>query len=261
MAWMALGGTDKQIPANLLSIVATTPVLGTRRGHATEGSPNMLDLAQQLCEFVLPANPNSGRPTLDNLLFKYGTLDLSRDVTYLIGTNGDAENWMRLCSLNNRQVVRALTPWVTSWSLVTDPGKMAISPINLYWGDAYPATAQVLDHRGHVVTGLTKDNLFPMCVLRPTDPNDAALADAFLAANPINGSTIPYCPTQILKDQLKYDTPSTGIVYTDAIDWAVRGAINAGLGVFLYVDGISKGTIVPKPAYNQCEQLGAWGTH
>jgi mono/diheme cytochrome c family protein len=266
MAWMALGGTDKQIPKNLLSIVATTPVLGQRRGRAPQGSPNMLDLAQQLCEDVLPASPNVSRATLDNLIFRYGTLDLSRDVTDLIGKNGDAENWLRLCSLNNRQVVRALAPWVTSWSLVSDPGKLAVTAINLYWGDNYPATAPVLDYRGRVTTGLAADNLYPMCVLRPSDPTEASLADAFLAANPINGSMIPYCPTQILKDQLQTSMVQSGglsssIVYTDAVDWAVRGAINAGLGVFLYVDGISKGTIIPKPAYNQCNQLTSTGTN
>jgi hypothetical protein len=110
--------------------------------------------------------------------------------------------------------------------------------------------------------------------VRPTDPTQAGYADTFRNANPVGGpagNLIPYCPSELFatgpngagmvtqKWQLAYtyDPSMGGNVYTDANDWATRGAINAGLAVFLYVDGLSKGTIVPKPPYNQCERIGS----
>ncbi len=256
MAWMALGGTEKQIPRNLLTIVATTPVLGAQRGTVNTASPNMLELAQELCTHVLPADTAITVPDLSTLFYRHGTLDMTGAITDIIDTNGDAENWLKICSLNNRQVVRVVTPAsFGSWAKVSKPSDLTIERLSLYWGDAYPSTAPVLDQNGRVVTGLTPDNLFPVCVQRPTDPNEASMADAFLNANPLNGNILPYCPTAVLSAPLKTTQTGTGLVFTDAVDWGLRGAINAGLAVFLYVDGISKGTIVPKPAYDQCEKL------
>jgi hypothetical protein len=42
---------------------------------------------------------------------------------------------------------------------------------------------------------------------------------------------------------------------TAVSQWALRGAINAGLAVFLYLDSITRGGATPQPAYDQCEQL------
>jgi hypothetical protein len=50
------------------------------------------------------------------------------------------------------------------------------------------------------------------------------------------------------------DIPGRRIL-TDAKRWALRGAVNAALSVFLYLDAIEHGTVTPKPPYNQCEQL------
>jgi hypothetical protein len=41
----------------------------------------------------------------------------------------------------------------------------------------------------------------------------------------------------------------------DADAWATRGAINAGFAVFLYLDGVAKGSIHQIPSYDQCGQL------
>ena len=277
MAWMALGGTDISIPRSLLTIVATSPVLGARRTFVTAGTPNMLQLAVQLCTDILPADTNVEDPVLSDLIYRHGVLDLTEKTTDIIGTNGDAELWLNVCSLHNRPVVRVILPTVNSWKDVTDPSMLSVQRANsLYWGDAYPATAPVMDHRGHVVNGLSASNLFPMCVRKPTDATEAGYADAFMNSHPVGGqggTIVPYCPQELFATALdpstghvgpKYRlvttlTPS-GIVFTDAVNWGIRGAINAGLAVFLYVEGISgisKDTIVPKPAYNQCELLSS----
>jgi sulfur relay (sulfurtransferase) complex TusBCD TusD component (DsrE family) len=41
-----------------------------------------------------------------------------------------------------------------------------------------------------------------------------------------------------------------------AIEWARRGAINAGLSVFLYLDSVMKGAVTIQPSYDHCEELG-----
>jgi hypothetical protein len=275
MAWMALGGTQKQIPPALLTIVATTPVLGAVRGFTTAGTPNMLELAQQLCTHVLPADVNVAEPTLDVLLYRRGLLDLTGSTTDIIGTNGDMELWLQLCGLDNRQIVRAVLPVTGTWTAATRASDLSVQrAVSLYWADGYPASAPVMDQRAHVVNGVNPDNLFPLCLQRPTDPTQAGYADAFRAANPVggpNGNLIPYCPTELFatstsstgvttpKWQLafSYDPIAGQNVYTDANDWAIRGAINAGLAVFLYVDQLSKGTITPKPPYSQCELINS----
>src|SRR5262249_5819713 len=119
--------------------------------------------------------------------------------------------------------------------------------------------APVLNHRGEIVHGVTADNLFPLCIRRPDDPAQLAAATAFLAAQPVQ---VPFCPAALFEgpDRWKLasipdpDVPGRRIL-TDARRWAVRGAINAALSVFLYLEGVERGDINPKPAFNQCDQL------
>jgi mono/diheme cytochrome c family protein len=276
MSWMALGGTQKQIPPQLLTIVATTAVLGQERSFTTPGSPNMLELAQQLCTHVLPADVNVEEPTLDFLLYRRGFLDLTGTTTDVIGKNGDMELWLRLCALDNRPVVRVVLPaGGGKWGPTTAASSLSVQrTLSLFWGDAYPAGAPVMDHHGRVVAGLTPDNLFPLCLRRPSDPTEAGYADAFRTANPVGGSggaPIPYCPDELFATTTNtagevipayrlaysYDPVTHQNVYTDANDWGIRGAINAGLAVFLYVEQLASGATTPKPAYTECELIGA----
>src|SRR5678815_369924 len=60
MAWMALGGTLKRIPQDIIHQVEATKVLGQPRPNlelipgSGEASANMLNLAKGLCAVVLP---------------------------------------------------------------------------------------------------------------------------------------------------------------------------------------------------------------
>ena len=254
LAWMTLGGTQRRLPPALLNIVAATRVFGVGRASnqiSPTGSPNMLKLAKELCLNVLPAVDASYDLAT---LFKDGHLSWG-DQTGLIDLNGDAEMWLRLCSLNNRQIVRV--PFVTKWTSETTP---ALAPQeSLYYADAYPATAPVLDHHGNVVNGVKPDNLFPLCIRKPTDATELKASDDFIAKQPVKP---PYCPTELfanndmwkLSSSPNPDGPALPRVLTDARKWSVRGAVNAALSVFLYLDSIERGTVVPKPAFNLCEK-------
>ena len=302
MAWMALGGTKVQLPPQLLQVVAATQVAGISRSHGTiSASANMLQLARRLCTDVLLSDPpNSYQAPLGKLPGSF-PVDWS-NATGLIGSNGDAEMWTKVCALNNRPVIRVLVPgsgtgstplplnpqaqdWSSYWSGATS---LFVTGTSLYWGTdgasangignpIYPAGSPLMDQRGQISTLdlANAGNLFPMCVQEPPAGSDAhAAADALLqriAGSNTGGNVIPYCPAALFttttnsngnlinKWQLAPFDPSSSmktLTFTDANKWALRGAINAGLAVFLYIDQLSQNG-VPQPLYNQCELLSS----
>jgi mono/diheme cytochrome c family protein len=284
MAWMALGGTSKSIPQGLLTVVASTPVAGERRSSLlTRASPNMLQLVQELCTHVAPKEALPLTPAF----FQRGVTGLDLDQHGLITKNGDADLWLRVCSLNNRPVVRVIGPDGGTWSASSTA---VIAPGLLYFGAGdgtsagvpYPRAAMVMDARGHVAAGIASDNTFPMCVRKPSDAAQAALADQWVTdpdhwvRTPEGPSNqIPYCPMDLFATALgpidnisgqpttvpKWLVPfsqdaSGNITWNGVNRWAIRGAVNAGIAVFLYVDQLSRGLVKPQVLYNQCELLG-----
>jgi mono/diheme cytochrome c family protein len=261
MAWMALGGTRRQLPNALLNIVATTPVLGAQRSGRRinpEGSPNMLKLAQELCTHVLPAHVSTSGSL--NKFLSTGIFDWGEQ-TGLLDGNGDAEMWQRLCSLNNRAVVRV--PFVNEWK--DEMRDLEIDPVHsLYWADAYPVDADVMDHRGRIQKGVRPDNLMPLCLRKPGDPKQALLAERYRTSRPVggaSGASIPYCPESLFEAgdkwrlQSSFDQDTQRFDLADVRRWAIRGAVNAGLAVYLYLDQLERGSITPSPPFNRCEQL------
>src|SRR5262249_15342489 len=111
LAFMALGGTQKNLPLPILDQVSFSPVLGKSRGPQghVQGTGDMLRLGLSLCAQVLPADPGVLSLKLDNYL-KDGRIDWGAQ-TGLIDTNGDAEMWLRLCAMGNRPVVRVIYGW------------------------------------------------------------------------------------------------------------------------------------------------------
>jgi mono/diheme cytochrome c family protein len=278
VAWMALGGTLKHLPGELLNLVSNTRVYGRLRNTGRlppEGTPDMLRLGLSTCLHLLASDVNAPAIALtDNTTSAFTTKRIPWDAfTGLIQENGDAEMWMRLCSLNNRPVVRVFR---VPWTKDTKDEDFRIVGENLYWGDgdasgpSYPANAPVMNHRFKVVTGLNGDNWFPMCVTEPAKGSpEHDLADQFLDAHRMGGAggdKIPYCPAQLFaqnadgsnKFQLAVATePKT--IYLDAEKWAARGAINAGQAVFVYLDQLARGQQTVLPPYDQCEALGSMG--
>jgi mono/diheme cytochrome c family protein len=303
MSWMALGGTKVQLPPQLLQVVAATQVAGTSRANISiSGSANMLQLARQLCANLLLSDPNAQFAALGQLP---GLFPVHWSAsTALIDKNGDAETWMRICTLNNRPIIHVLVPgaggnpklnalppnpqpsdWTSYWSGATG---LFVTGTSLYFGTdgtgagsigapVYPAGSPFMDQRGQVSTAelASSGDLFPMCVREPPAGSDAhAAADALLqrlAENATGGSVIPYCPAALFATgtdangnaiaKWRLSTPkdsNQNLSFPDANSWALRGAINAGLAVFLYVDQLSQ-TGTPHPLYNQCELLSSPG--
>jgi len=115
----------------------------------------------------------------------------------------------------------------------------------------------VMDDRGNLDQGLTADNLFPICVPKPTDPAQLAFATAALQASPVKGNVIPFCPDGFLttSNQLTISNSGGVVDYTDGRKWAARGAINAAMAVFLYLDQIELDPTKRQPLYTQCNLL------
>jgi hypothetical protein len=263
MAWMALGGTSKHLPQDVLNQVSLSPVLGQVRSHvALTGTPDMLRLALDLCEEIAESDIDGTSISMSNLITG-GQMGWSK-FTGLVDTSGDAEMWLRVCNLNNRQFVRALII-SGSWSATTSATGLFSSGSNLYWAtslsgaDWYGANP-VMDHLGNLHTGVTSDNLFPLCVVKPTDPTQLQLATAALAASPVAGkNVIPFCPDGFLTSAHKLTVEGSGIGTTDYVDgvqWAARGAINAALAVFLYLDQMERDPTQRQPLYTQCNLIG-----
>ncbi len=102
----------------------------------------------------------------------------------------------------------------------------------------YPVDAPVGDQHGQVVTGIQPGDTMPWC-LDGFLPAGVSLADlqSFVTEN-----NIPMCPDSW--SRVEDDEASQR--------WINRGAINAGLSVFTYLDKYIKGEI-PHVTYDQCE--------
>jgi mono/diheme cytochrome c family protein len=261
VAWMALGGTLKHLPSQLLDLVSNTPVLGLFRNAKyidPVGTPDMLRLGLELCTDVIASNYDVQNIGLGPFLLT-GRINWSQQ-TPLIDVNGDAELWLKLCGIGNRAIVRVP---VVSWSSATTGSDLNVQGNgSLYWGDAYPANAPVMDQRGRVTNGIAPDNTFPLCIRKPTDATERMSADTFLASHKVNGNSIPYCPDALFPSanpsmyQLQYGVDQDNNPdFIDAKKWAARGAVNAGMAVFLYLDSVERGTTQVLPGYDQCDHL------
>jgi mono/diheme cytochrome c family protein len=225
MAWMALGGTDKTIPQAVLQIVSRTDVAGTRRAQALllDASANMLAAGVAACGFALPLRDTG----VDAAVGSANRYALTAGSTPLIASNGDAELWQRVCSLDNRPVVRAYA--------VADGVWRTGSAANLYKADKYPPGAAIGDHLGKTVKWVeSAENYFPWCIKPPfTQPAPPE-------------PQLPVCPDAVL---------ATDAYATEELeDWARRGAVNAGMAVFLYIDQVARGKFDPR-RYDECEKL------
>jgi hypothetical protein len=135
--------------------------------------------------------------------------------------------------------VRGVTP---DFGDATDPAetprKYVVWPSNLYKRDSYPADAPVMNRKGEKVMGVTAEEPMPWCIVLPDGEILKQRATDWAASK-----GIALCPDAAARMNSE-----------DARVWATRGAINAGLSVFLYLQGIAAGA-PPALRYDQCEQL------
>jgi mono/diheme cytochrome c family protein len=261
MAWMALGGTSKHLPQDVLNQVSDSPVLGTLRPlNSLGGTADMLRLGLDLCSQIATSTQNVQTVSLGDLI-STGRYSWGRQ-SGLVDSNGDADMWMHLCNLGNRPMVRvAFGPDSGGgWSATSNAGKMNITGNQLYWavgpaGENWYGQNPVMDHQGNVVTGVQPGNLLPLCVQIPSSASQKAFADAALAAGKVKGNVIPYCPAGFVDPSHQLQISDQGD-FVDGRKWAARGAVNAALAVFLYLDQIERNPSTRHPLYNECSQIG-----
>ncbi len=274
MAWMGLGGTSVNIPVAILEIVAVTKVLDHQRFlEGSQLSANMLSQAKALC-LGLVGPPFTGKqPTLvpgaGHGYFDGATTGLNNR---LIFENGDAELWMRLCAIANPAPIHVVTPADmdrlalnvqpienSSFDLAID-GASGQAQGTVVPASVYPQGAPIGNEMGTVAptlvtcdtTTIDTCNKWPWCI---DDSNAGPAQKAWFQS-----AQLPVCPAAVKSASHgcmmspPVDPPGAACFGNEAANtWAVRGAINAGFSVFLYVKSI-EGT-GPAPDYNQCELL------
>ena len=185
IAYMALGGTQKHLPTEVLNEVMQTPVFGRIRNHLNlTGTANMLQLGAALCSQIVGASTDFAPLPVGDLA--NGRIHWSEH-TGLIDASGDVDLWLKLCSLNNRPVVHVVAPgttWRKDGELVST-GSLTFDGHSEYWGQAadgkllYPADAPVRDHHGRIHQGITADNPFPICAKSRTIPPSCKMRTPF----------------------------------------------------------------------------------
>ena len=246
LSWMALGGTSKLIPTPILGVVANTLVAGTKRANvAPPTDANMLEQARTLCKYILPApyplGINSQLPfDPSTASFNYASTRL-RNVP-LIGTNGDAEMWKKLCMSGNASPIRAL--YYTEDNMDDKPtGRAGLGSGLIIRREAYPAGFPVGNHLGKIQDQLEPDNEFPWCWM---PGGDLAAAEKYATDHAIDGKPLPRCPANFGGD-------STLLLSEQQLRaWYLRGAANAGMSVYVYLDGLTRLGNKPPPNYNDC---------
>jgi mono/diheme cytochrome c family protein len=252
MAWMALGGTQVVIPSEVLSLVQETPVFGVPRLLAVT-SANMLSTAKGLCASLLgPSGPQQIPPGTPYLDASANLLNI-----HLIRTNGDAELWLRMCTFANPSPVHVLKWYDGKTGQVNVPAATNNGAIDFgqlgfqQFVDpaAYVANGGTVigDENGKTVTLGSADAgppanwpQWPWCI----DMTDMSSVPA----------GYPECPPAVATLVRNCDTQQGCWTEDTANAWAVRGAMNAGFSVFLYVQALEQ-LSSPPPDYTQCEQL------
>jgi hypothetical protein len=267
MAWMALGGTAKHLPQDVLGQVAETPVLGELRStqHLSVGvgTPDMLLIGLTLCEQLVSYDVLGTKLDWSGLV-STGRYDWSA-VSGLVTVNGDAEMWLKLCNLNNRPIVRVPVVPGGSWKADTRLDSLTTDATTLYWATSkkgadgkvedWYGPNPVWDHRANVRMGVTADNYVPLCISKPTDTTQQKYAEDAIAAAKVNGQAVPFCPDGFVTPDHQVQISDSGDRF-EARKWAARGAINAALAVFLYLDDIERHPENRLPLYNECSLLG-----
>lgn len=255
LMFMGLGGTQRTIPTPALQTIRNGSVIGQRRADASSldvSTANMLSVPLALCRATLPGSPTSFLPW-------EGAMDFSRTATYksaLIASNGDYELWKNLCRIDNEPVpLRVIIPDFKTGSIASyRAGITALGGLRL--AASYPPTAKVGNHLGQVQTGIATNNEAPWCMSKPINAVLQTLIEAEWHARAPAGVELPYCPDAFIAD------PSNLLPVTEADEtkqsverWATRGAMNAGMAVFLYLRALSAGDKKPVIPYDRCDLL------
>jgi mono/diheme cytochrome c family protein len=274
MPWMALGGTEVQIPQPILEIVAITSVLGVHRVlNASQLSANMLSQAKSLCITLLGStNYDYHNNGYFDARDGHGYLDAKATFLNesLIASNYDAELWLRLCNQSNPSPIHILRPdpfhpanlqlkvaavYGDDFSLQMDLTSQ-VAPSLPDGSLVYPADQQIGNERGGIQLPSAGPNLWPWCV----DVSGSSTSDQ--QKTWVSSSGFPLCPTAVVAvahncQQYNFPPytypPGSCFGNEEASAWAIHGAINAGMSVYEYVKSIE--STGPVADFNDCEHI------
>jgi mono/diheme cytochrome c family protein len=253
MSWMALGGTQRRIPAAILELVRRTKVFGSLRNgsDSTAASPNMLEAAARFCGQLMPDLDHE-----EDLKFEptKGLLIGGGSQPFIAG--GDHQMWFDLCTYDNPQPVLVLSgkPGTGAWG---DKGLLARRYVKRNTANGRPTMPEdwpVGNQRGETHYTLDADNRAPWCVEKPApDSPDWHKAAVVFAGSweDEHGYEVPWCPSEVLGE--------LGVAYewndVERLRFSTRGAANAGMAVFVYLQAVIQQDLAPRPAFNRCEEL------
>jgi cytochrome c553 len=251
MLFMGLGGTEAAIPEIAVSLVKTSPFYGVAVAAGEAGGANMLEAASGKCARLLASTWRVAQ----------GGLKVTRkEKTFLAGT-GEYELWESVCGFQNEPVVRVLRPTEAINVLFE-----SFSPVLYRSKDdsgawVYPSDHPVGNRLGKMQLGIQPDNFLPWCVI-PTVEHPLDELKQLFASEGVPDSLMPFCPEVLFATafggkeihQLQGLTPSLD---NTAVMSRItrRGAMNAGMAAYYYLDGFTKGTFTPSPAYDECKAV------
>jgi mono/diheme cytochrome c family protein len=275
LLWMALGGTEVNIPVPALKIVQNTGFLGQRRRGANLPSANMLSNAEDICRMTLPAGQLFQVSAEESLASRYQStasgvefdvfsgMDMTSwtpvSDSAVITKNGDAELWTKLCVSRQRAPVKGLV----YTSAVNDFDHPNYTPIGLdkklvvaQGGKDFPAMYRLYDPVAYgtnpvmtpsgVQLGVPLGEPEVWCLERAKTPEGRVRQDEWAATNLVNGEPYPLCPENVALWGVE-----------EQRDFVTRGAMAAGLAVYTYLDALARGQVEPPVAYDQCQKLDA----
>ncbi len=197
-----------------------------------------------------------------------------RAASNLFTNSGDAEFWLKTCSLDNQPPVRALYGSVDDGTFhhgiqVDVDQSNRLFSVDLFSAENYdldqngsPEVHPVGNDRGTVDQGITPlsghfpTNLQPYCYrpgtssVGPTCPPTIGSGNWRVIDSAAEATGNPSCGKV---NNPNAPNPCWGSDEADR--WATRGAINAGLVVYLYLQAVSQGTLTPLPPNDRCDLL------
>jgi mono/diheme cytochrome c family protein len=268
VSWMGLGGTKAAIPSTVLSQIGSATVLGRPRFtnfaavSDAKQAANMLAVAKEACkQFTKPIvfDPRTGAQVPHSE--KLANND-SLESVGLIPQNGDLELWRAVCQFQNTAFVTGVSNSGISTAVPFGVGQMYAQDGSGPVLFALPFSGPVGGVNGAVSSnGPTSDNPWPWCFYgRLTAADESSYQAQF-------GHGLPRCPDSVLSaggpDEQNLLGMADGdpsalptVRINDAVaEWAARGAANAGIAVYYWLDALARGQVKPTPSFDHCEQL------
>ena len=114
----------------------------------------------------------------------------------------------------------------------------------------YTLRERIADGCIHVVgvaASMSADNPAPWCIYKPTGEYLANLRTYWTSSFGA-GSEPPFCPDGLVE-------PEHRLSDAELTRWTTRGAITAGLTVFVYLEALARGEAQRLVPYDHCEDL------